>query len=404
MNVAMTPARWTWLPALAASLLSAIACGRAPEQRPASEAKPAAAAEAHADADSDPNSVHVDPGMLRDLRITTKAVESRSGGEQAMLLGELAVDERAYAQVGVPVAARVTRLLVTAGDTVRAGQALAELTSPELGRARAEYVSAAARVRLAEATLSRRRELAAERIAPAREVQEAEHEAAAAQASLRSARAAVSAFGVPAPADDLDADTASTFVLRTPVGGVVIERAAIIGQMLAPETPAFRVANLSTLWLTVHAFERDAVRIERGRIARLTFAALPGQDFEGRVAGVGREVERESRTIPVRIDVSNRDGMLRPGMSATAAVAVGSAGAPILSVPVAAVQRVRDAWCVFLPKDARTFEIRRIGRGRDLGTEVEVLFGLRPGETVVVDGAFLLKAQAEKGEADHDAH
>jgi cobalt-zinc-cadmium efflux system membrane fusion protein len=68
------------------------------------------------------------------------------------------------------------------------------------------------------------------------------------------------------------------------------------------------------------------------------------------------------------------------------------------------VQRVRDAWCVFLPKDARTFEIRRIGRGRDLGTEVEVLFGLRAGETVVVDGAFLLKAQAEKGEADHDAH
>ena len=73
-------------------------------------------------------------------------------------------------------------------------------------------------------------------------------------------------------------------------------------------------------------------------------------------------------------------------------------------MPVAAVQRVRNEWCVFLPKDDRTFEIRRIGRGRDLGGEVEILSGLRDGETVVVDGAFLLKAQAEKGEADHDAH
>jgi cobalt-zinc-cadmium efflux system membrane fusion protein len=59
---------------------------------------------------------------------------------------------------------------------------------------------------------------------------------------------------------------------------------------------------------------------------------------------------------------------------------------------------------VFLPKDANHFEIRRIGRGRDLGAEVEVLSGLRAGENIVVDGAFLLKAHAEKGEAGHGAH
>ena len=67
----------------------------------------------------------------------------------------------------------------------------------------------------------------------------------------------------------------------------------------------------------------------------------------------------------------------------------------------AAVQRVRNEWCVFLPKDASTFEIRKIGRGRDLGDEVEVLSGLKTGEKIVVEGAFLLKSQAEKGEADH---
>jgi membrane fusion protein, heavy metal efflux system len=119
---------------------------------------------------------------------------------------------------------------------------------------------------------------------------------------------------------------------------------------------------------------------------------------------VGHQVERESRTVPIRIDVKNRSDLLRPGMSATATLPVGAAGAPILTVPVASVQRVRNEWCVFLPKDADHFEIRRIGRGRDLAGEVEVLSGLRAGETIVVDGAFLLRAQAEKGEGNHDEH
>jgi cobalt-zinc-cadmium efflux system membrane fusion protein len=379
------------------------ACGRDREEaaRPASQAAPGGEADAHKD---EPNTVEVDESSLRDLRVTTRPVESRTGSDLVVLLGAVAVDERAYAEVGAPVPARVTRLLVNAGDTVQAGQALAELISPELGRERAEYLSAAARLKLAEAALERKRSLAAEKIAPLREVQEAESAVGAARAALRASRAAIAAYGVDPPADEGDAATSSTFVLRSPVAGSVIERTAVVGQMLDPASPAFRIGNLSTLWLTVHAFERDAVRIKQGITARLSFPALPGQDFEGTVATVGRHVERESRTVPVRVDVRNRNGLLRPGMSGTATLPVGETGAAILTVPVAAVQRVRNEWSVFLPKDENHFEIRRIGRGRDLGNEVEVLSGLRAGEEVVVDGAFLLKAQAEKGEAGHDEH
>ena len=382
--------------------LTLTACGRGSEHT----AKPAPAASTAAEAPHKeaPNTVEVDEGMLRDLRITTRAVESRTGGDLVMLLGELAVDQRAYAEVGAPVAARVTRLPVNTGDAVRSGQTLAELTSPELARERAEYLSASARLKLAESALERKRGLAAEKIAPLREVQEAESAAGEARAALRASRASIAAFGVDPPTDDGDGATSSDFVLRSPVTGSVIERTAVIGQMLDPSAPAFRIGNLSTLWLTVHAFERDAVRIRQGVTARLSFPALPGQDFAGAVTMVGRQVERESRTVPVRIDVKNRDNLLRPGMSATATLPVGETGAAILTVPVASVQRVRNEWCVFVPKDANHFEIRRIGRGRDLGGEVEVLSGLRADETIVVDGAFLLKAQAEKGEGEHDAH
>ena len=393
--------RTLWLPAACAFVM---ACGGGAENTatpPATESA-APAAEAHTEADA--NTVRIEEGMLRDLRITVDEVETRPGGEQITLLGELDVDQRAYAEVGVPVQARVMRLLANAGQTVRRGQTLAELTSPELGQARAEYLSAEARVMLADAALERKRGLAAEKIVPLREVQEAESQAAEARAALRTARAAIGAFGVEPPSSDTPEAAASSFVLRSPVSGSVIERRAVVGQMLDPSTPAFRVGDLSTLWLTVHAFERDAVRIQNGTAARIVFPALPGQDFAGKVTVAGQHVESESRTVPIRIDVENMSGVLRPGMSATAVLPVGATGAPILTVPVAAVQRVRNEWCVFLPKGEGAFEIRRIGRGRDLAGEVEVLSGLRSGEQIVVDGAFLLKAQAEKGQAGHDEH
>jgi cobalt-zinc-cadmium efflux system membrane fusion protein len=378
-------------------------CGRRTDESTASKADEprATAAETHVEA---PNTVEIDPEVLRDLRVTTSEVESRLGGELVTLLGELAVNQHAYAEVGAPVTARITRVLVNAGESVRNGQTLAELTSPELARERAEYLSARARLRLAEAALERQRGLAAEKIVPVREVQQAETAANDARAALRGSAAAIAAFGVEPPADDEETASSPVFFLRSPVAGAVIERAAVIGQMLDPATPAFRVGDLSTLWLTVHAFERDAVRIRQGAEASVYFPALPAQDFEGTVTMVGQHVERESRTVPVRIDVKNRGNLLRPGMSASATLPVGMTGALILTVPVEAVQRVRNEWCVFLPRDASHFEIRRIGRGRDLAGEVEVLSGVKAGETVVVDGAFLLKAQAEKGTTGHDDH
>ena len=391
--------RHIWALLLFAGLAST--CGRDTTPPPAETPKPTGAADGGEHAD-DRDVVEVEPSMLRDLRITTQPVESRTAAEGLSLLGELEVDQRRYAEVGVPMSARVVRVLALEGDVVTAGEVLAQLTSPDLGRARAEYLSAQSRAGLARAALDRVRGLAAERIAPDRQVQEAEAELAAADAAVRSARASMASFDVTPPESD-DA-VGSSFTLRSPVAGTVIQHAAVTGQMLSPDTPAFRVGDLSSLWLTVHAFERDAVRITPGAAARITMAALPGQDVIGTVRVVGRQVDQESRTVGVRIDVGNPRGVLRPGMTATALVPVGDATTQVLAVPVSAVQRVHDAWCVFVPQQPGHFAIRPIGRGRDLGGEVEVLSGLSAGDIVVVEGAFLLKAQAEKRTAGHDDH
>lgn len=367
-------------------------------QRPA----PPTAAEAHEHAGE--AELVIGPDMLHDLRLTTAVAESRTGGEGLTALGELQVDQDAYAEVGAPVAARVVRMLAAPGDVVDAGQPLVEIESVELGKARAEYLSARARAELARATLARKRALAAERIAPRRELQAAEAELAAADAMQRAAEATLRALGTSPQELNAGGDADARLILRTPVAGIVIERTGARGQMADPAQPLFRIADLSRLWLIAHAFERDALRIRRGAAARVTFPALPGRTFPGTVTLVGRQVDVGSRTIPVRIDVPNADGLLRPGMSASAWVPIDDARQEIVTVPVAALQRVRGGWAVFVPQGAQAFEIRPVGRGRDLGGEVEIVSGLRAGETVVVDGAFLLRAEAEKAgsEGGHD--
>jgi membrane fusion protein, heavy metal efflux system len=224
------------------------------------------------------STLQIDREMLRDLRITTTKAETRRAGEAVSVLGELRVDERRYAQVGSPITARAVRLLASAGDAVRSGQVLVELQSGDLAKSRADFAMAASRVELARRVLTRKRDLAAERITPEREVQEAESQLSVAEAEMRSARASLQALG--AGVDDAPAEP-SRFTLRTPIAGTVIERSLAVGQMVDPAKALFEIADLSRLWLVVHAFERDAVRVKVGAPARVTLPAMPGRTFNG---------------------------------------------------------------------------------------------------------------------------
>jgi cobalt-zinc-cadmium efflux system membrane fusion protein len=150
------------------------------------------------------------------------------------------------------------------------------------------------------------------------------------------------------------------------------------------------------VWLIAQVFERDAVNLRDGSTAHVTMAALPGREFDGRVTQIGRQVDAGSRTVPVRVELANPNEVLRPGMSANARLELTGDSQAILAVPAAALQRVGQRWLAFVPETPQEFEMRPVGRGRDLGTEIEVVSGLKAGETVVVEGAFLLKAEAEK--------
>jgi membrane fusion protein, heavy metal efflux system len=382
------------------ALLFILGCGKSNNQQQgaATEKESAQAKEAK----SPDNLLHIEHDMLRDLRITTTTVEKRQRGDGVSLLGEVTVNEDSFSQVGAPIAARVIEINATPGQRVSKGQQLAVLQSPELGKARSDKTTAEARLQLARQTLERKRRLAGERIVAQRDVQEAEAAVASAEAELRAAQATLQALG-----SGDDNTGGPQLILRSPIPGTVIERTALRGQLAEPAQPLFKVAGLGTVWLNVHAFERDAVRLQAGKTARVALPALPGRTYQAKVTLIGNEVDPASRTIPVRIAVVNSEGLLRPGMSANAWIPFGEAYQQIITVPATSVQRIENDWFVFIPKSEDTFEMRQIGRGRDLEGEIEIVKGLKPGETVVVDGAFLLKAEAEKArgegkEHDHD--
>jgi cobalt-zinc-cadmium efflux system membrane fusion protein len=315
------------------------------------------------------------------------------------VLAELRVNQDAYAEVASPSPARVVRVLVKAGDDVKANQPLVELTSGDMSKARAEVQAADARLALAKKTLERKEGLLKERLIPENDVIEARATVTEAAASRAVASGALKQFA--------GSEGGSGLMLRAPVAGTVIDRDVVVGQLADPSKTLFRIGDLSKLWLVAHVFERDAVRVQIGTTGTATFAALPGKTIDGQIVWIGREVETASRTVPVRLEVPNTDGVLRPGMSASVSIPIGEAGGQVVAVPIAAVQRVGDKWSVFVPRGPGQFEAKAVGRGRDLGGEVEVLSGLSPGDEVVVDGAFLLKAEFDKARGEgggHDHH
>jgi membrane fusion protein, heavy metal efflux system len=375
-----------------------VACDRSAQPERTVPAPSAPAADDH---EEEKNAIHLGEDMVRDLRISTATVTERTGAQQVSVLGQLAADESRYAQVTPPTDGLVLQVLAELNAQVGAGTPLARVRSTELGRARAERLTAEARRDLAAQTLERKRTLAAERIVAAREVQEADAALRAADAEARAAVTRLRALGI---TDGDEADDPSTFLLRSPIAGRVIDRRVVMGQQAGAGTALFTVADLSRLWLIAHVFERDAIAVTSGTVAHITMAALPGREFDGRVTQVGRQVDPGSRTVPVRIELANVDGVLRPGMSATARLEVAGPGQTILAVPAAALQRVGQEWLAFVPRTPQEFEMRPVGRGRDLGNDIEVVSGLKAGEVVVVEGAFLLKAEAEKRRGGGDEH
>ena len=320
------------------------------------------------------------------------------------LPGQLVPDEDRTARLGAPAQGRVLTVHVRPGERVARGQPLVTLQSPEASAARSDYDKAVAELasRRAAATYARTARDRADRLLAIKAASRQEAERAAAddelaRAGLTQAEAEVARAEAAMAQLGASASSASgAMVIRSPVAGVVLSRDALPGMVAEPGAPLATVSDPRTLWLEIAAPDRVAGDLRTGAQVRFTVPAFPADTFEARIQSVGGALDTMTRTVPVRAVVPNGAGRLRPAMFATTWIQ-GGAARPAVLVPDSAVQLLDNRPVVFVAtpdgSGGARFERRDVEVGTTAGGQTQVLSGLRPGETVVVAGAFAIKSE-----------
>ena len=392
--------RVRWPSPFALLLVLLMGCGdAAPTQDgEAGSAEAGAAGAGGEDHEGEKDVVTLDTAAVAVSGIRVQPVDTVSTTGLAVT-GAITYDANRVSHIGSRTDGRIVTLRADVGERVRVGQTLAVLESPEVGQTRAEEHEAEALLAIAQENYAREQRLEQQGISSRKELLDARADLRRAEAAHRSARERLRVLGA-------GNGTGSQFAVTAPFGGVIVQRDASRGEMATPADQLFTVADLSRVWIELNIFERDLSRVSRGQSASVSTAAYPGRSFPGRIVYVGQVVDTVTRTVGARIEVPNADGMLKPGMFATARIEVGGGGGPVAVVPQDAVQELEGRPVVFIPGD-RPGEFRaqpvEIGEQADSG-RVIVRSGLKPGDRVVVSGAFTLRSELAKGEIGEHGH
>ena len=296
------------------------------------------------------------------------------------------------------VPGRIVGITARLGDRVHAGRALASLDSMELGEAHSSYLQAESQSRVAQADFERAEKLYADQIVPQKDYLRSRAEYEKARASLRATMDRLRLMGVTPTRSE---NAMSSFPVTAPFAGTVIEKKAVLGELATPEQTLFTIADLSTVWIEADLFEKDLAKVRVGAAASITVAAYPEEVFKGRLTYISSVMDKASRTVKGRVEISNTDGRLKPEMFATAAIDTKAAGRA-LTVPSSAVLLIEGKPSVFV-LDKGGFEKRHVELGDKLGGRVVVKDGVGEGEAVVVEGGYALKARLLKSKiGDHD--
>lgn len=350
---------------------------------------------------SQPEGEHKEEG---DLKLTPE--EARSAGikletlvaqgfaDTVTVTATIRPNQDRIARVAPRVEGRIVQVTASLGDNVQAGQVLAVLDSLTLGEAQSALQRAQSVHRVAQSDFKRAELLSADEIIPQRELLRARSALETAVADLRAAEDKLRLLGGVASASGR---AASTFPLTAPLAGTVVQKKATLGELGSPSEPLFSVADLSTVWIEANLTEDKLARVKAGAAATVTVTAYPGERFAGRVTYVASMLDKDSRTTPARIEVSNKDRRLKPEMFASATIETGATRDPALAVPSGAVMLMQGQPTVFVAKGGG-YELRAIDPGEKVGGRTVIKSGLKAGDQVVAEGAYALKARLLKSQ------
>jgi membrane fusion protein, copper/silver efflux system len=317
---------------------------------------------------SDDGSVKLSPGKIQRTGVKSEPAAKRVLRTIIRAPGSIALDERRISVITMRSESFVQKVAnVTVGTHVVKGQPLMEIYSPAISSASAEYVST-----VGSATTARNPSYGS------------------------GSRQRLMNLDVPdAVISAMEKSHSVPLVMEwtTPRDGIVLERNAVEGMRAQPGEVLFRIADHSVVWALVDVAERDLGALAEGQDVIVRARSFPGRIFDGKISVIYPEINKDTRTARIRIDLPNPDYALLHGMYVDAEINTGSPTA-VLTVPDSAVMDTGSRQAVLVDKGDGRFEPREVKIGTRGDGYVEVRAGVSEGERVVVAANFLIDAES----------
>jgi cobalt-zinc-cadmium efflux system membrane fusion protein len=312
--------------------------------------------------------------------------------------GKVEANADRIAHVSPRISGKIVTVKASLGDSVSAGQPLVILDSVELGEALSRYHQSKTKLALAQSNMERIKTLVEKKIAARKEILQAETDFKTAQTELHTDEERLSLYGVSLSDLDGDGHKKPFLPVYSPIGGVITEKHAIVGELADPSKSLYTVSDLSSVWVMVDINEKDLAKVRRGQSATVTVGAFPDRKLKGRITYIADLVDETTRTVKARIEVANPERKLKPEMFSTVELEVSADEPPVLTVPEEALQDLDGKKMVFVMEKEVEFTARPVETGRMAGGMVEIVSGLKEGDRYAAKGAFILKSEVKKGE------
>ncbi len=338
--------------------------------------------------------VRLPPNSSKRGYIQEQRVELVPAPVMEPVAGKIAYDEARTARITSPVSGRVISSIPALGATVKAHDPLVELDSPDLGQAKEDYANAIADQRLAEEAYRRAKRLYEGNVLPRKEFQQAEDNVTRARNAVRRTQLHLHNLSV------ADSQIDDRYFLRTPVAGVITERHVYPGMEVRPDLadPLFVASDLQSLWVLMNVFEKDLGLIRPGKKVLVSVPAYPNERFPAVIEYIDKVVDEATRTVKVRCNLPNPDGRLLPAMYASVEVQSDDNDRAIV-VPLSALFTEGEGDQVFVAIGDGHYKRRDVTVGLRLRDRAVIRQGLEPGETIVAQGALMLRTE-EANEQD----
>jgi cobalt-zinc-cadmium efflux system membrane fusion protein len=341
--------------------------------------------------------VHLSDAQVKQFGVETSAAGPGRLRIEIALPGEVALNADRVGHVVPRVSGVVREVRKNLGDTVRRGEIMAVLESRELADNTAALLAARERVNLAQSNFDREDQLRQKKISPEQDYIQAKNALAEAGIELRTAEQKLRALGFSdeyiAKLPDRPGQAAILYEMTAPFDATIIEKHVSLGEVLTDGSPAFVIADLSTVWVNLDVHQKDLPLIQVGQTAAIGVGNAPPA-VGGRVSFLEPLAEETNRTIHARVVISNSGGRWCPGLFVTGRIVVDDVQVPVL-VPSEALIMVGGKTCLFL-KESDKFRLQTVTAGRTNGTLTEITQGLAAGQIYVSKGAFILKSELAK--------